>query len=82
MWVESTPVRRISISGSPACTTDWRGDLPKSSLVSLTAPATFTKSGKQYTFVRWIHNGLVQPEGKRTLEFRITEDTAELAVYK
>jgi hypothetical protein len=50
--------------------------------VSLTAPATVVRGTKKYTFVRWIHNGVNQPGGQRTIKFRITEDSAEVAVYK
>jgi len=82
IWVESTPIRGVSITGDADGVTDYSDELPENTLVSLTAPATFTSGGKTYSFVRWVHNGVNQVNGKRTLEFRITEDTAEVAVYQ
>lgn len=82
LTVQSTPITGINITGTPAGTTNYHTHPVQGSQVSLTAPASVTRSGRYYAFVRWKRNSTAQRVGNRTLSFIISQDTQAVAIYK
>ena len=80
--VQSTPVTRVSITGTPAGTTNYAQQVADNSQVSLTAPATVESGDALYDFVHWTLNDAAQPEGQTTVAFSLTEHVMVVAAYR
>ena len=80
--VQSTPVRGVAITGSPAGRTNYSAQLTQDASVSLWAPAKVTTSGLPYLFYRWTLNGVAKTTGQRRLSFAIAQNSTAVAAYR
>ncbi len=79
--VTSSPVSGISISGDASGKTDYDADIPKGQQVTLTAPASASVHGSEYTFDRWVLDGMSQDEGVAGLTIQMDADRDAQALY-
>jgi hypothetical protein len=80
--VRSTPVTGVSIAGTPAGKTNYSSNRQAATAVNLAAPASVSRPGRYYAFVRWLRDGVAQRAGLRTLKFTITKPTTATAVFR
>ncbi|MHC4480406.1 MAG: right-handed parallel beta-helix repeat-containing protein [Planctomycetota bacterium] len=80
--VESTPVTGIEVTASPPQPTNFTTVRADNSLVTVSAPSTYSKDGTDYTFARWQLNGIAQADGQTTIDFVINQDAKAVAVYE
>jgi hypothetical protein len=80
LTVQSSPLIGVAITGSAGGTTNYSTVVPDNTLVTLTAPPTFSDAGSSYGFKGW--SGLAaMKETALTQRFHITSDTTLTATY-
>jgi serine protease len=79
--VKSTPIPGVTITGDAGGTTDYAVSIDDATQVTLTAPAAAADTGTDYTFVRWVLDGVDQADGVSDLTFEVNADRTATAVY-
>ncbi len=79
--VSSSPVSGVNISGSASGKTNYEADIPKGQQATLTAPASVDVHGSEYTFDRWVLDGVPQTEGVTGLTVQMDADRDAQALY-
>jgi WD40 repeat protein len=78
----SEPFPRIVIGGDPGGRTEYSDLLFENYPVTLSAPAELDLYGTDYTFARWVLNGVDQSAGDPMLTFAICTDSIAVAQYE
>jgi len=78
--VQARTVDQVAITGTPAGTTTYSAALPDGSAISLTAPESFNRPGKKYTFASWSLDGVDQGDTE-PLAFSLEADVTAVANY-
>ena len=83
LTVESTPITGVEITGDRSGTTNYTAICNDQEVVNLTAPATTTAAGDiDCYFVRWVVDGVDQPDGQLNIQIIMQANHAAVAAYE
>ncbi|HUW31109.1 MAG TPA: caspase family protein, partial [Planctomycetota bacterium] len=81
LTVESWPLPGVAITGDRAGTTTYTAICGSGETTSLSAPPAATLSSQTYTFVRWLIDGVDQPEGVAAVQVTMDRHHTVCARY-
>ena len=79
LTVSSVPVTGVLIEGN---NTDYTAEFEEGQVVNLVAPTTAAVAGTSYTFIRWMVDGVGQPDGVADVQVTMDIDHTLVAVYE
>ena len=82
LTVHSTPITEITITGNKPGATNYMATCTYLEPVSIAAPGSVSSGGKQYTFVRWLIDGVENPEGETSLQLTMAGNSTIVAIYE
>ena len=82
LFVGSTPIKGVPISGDASGITDFSKSLSWGQTVTVSAPAVALDGAVRYDFVRWEIDGEQQPAGQLSAQFTVDHPMTALAVYE
>ena len=79
--VQSSPVPGFAISGDKPGSTDYSATCADQQVVNLSALPLVTLSGSDYSFVRWVLDGINQPDLQTSIAVTMNADRTAVAQY-
>ena len=82
LTVQSTPLGGVAISGDKPGTTEYQATCFSGQTVSLAAPlVAVSPEAVDHEFVRWIVDGVAQPDGQAAIDVEMAADRTAVAEY-
>ena len=81
LTVQSAPRPGAPIVGDKPGTTNYTVECDPGDAVNLSAPAAYTRSGVEHSFIRWLLDGSPQPDGQADIHAVMAASRTVTAVY-